>query len=139
MRSTRFLATALIVLSLGVLVGGCPATTNVLQSVPNPITNVDIYRVKNVYAATLELSVKWRAYCYEVSYAQILADPIRKPVCKDRRKIVRQIQRYQPLAGKAVRKADEFVRANPTVNAASIVGPAWDAVVAFQSVVPKVN
>ena len=82
MRMLRSIVSAAVVLSLGVVLGGCPATTgNIFQSVPNPITNVDIYRVKNVYAATLELSVKWRAYCYEVSYAQILSERVRRPVC----------------------------------------------------------
>lgn len=107
--------------------------------VVNPITNVDIFRVKNTYAATLQLAKDWRTYCWSKPYSVILADPIMKPVCKDRRNTVRQIQKYQPIAGLAVRKADEFVRNNPTVSASGALGIAWDAVTDFQRVVPKVN
>lgn len=136
----RFLKTALVVISLGVLLGGCPVTTgNIFQSVQNPITNVDIYRVKNTYAATLQLAKDWRAYCYARPYSVLIADPVAKPICKDRRKVVREIQKYQPIAGIAVRRADQFVRDNPTVNAAGAIGLAWDAVTDFQRVVPKVN
>lgn len=138
MRSLRNLCVA-AVLALGVAGCGTPGGDFLGTGIVNPVTNLDIYRVKNVYAATLDLSVRWRAYCYEVSYAQILADPIRKPVCKDRRAVVRQIQKYQPIAGEAVRKADAFVKNNPTVNAAGAIGIAWDAVSQFQRVVPTVN
>jgi len=131
----RLLPTLLLALALG----ACTTTGNVLQSIPNPITNVDIYRVKNVYAATLDLSVKWRSYCWSKPYSAILADPIMRPVCKDRRSVVRNIQKYQPVAGAAVRKADQFVRDNPTVSAASAIGLAWDAVTNFQRVVPTIN
>jgi ElaB/YqjD/DUF883 family membrane-anchored ribosome-binding protein len=62
-----------------------------------------------------------------------------RPVCKDRRSVVRNIQKYQPVAGAAVRKADQFVRDNPTVSAASAIGLAWDAVTNFQRVVPTIN
>jgi hypothetical protein len=134
----NFLAASLIAVSLA----GC-STSQVGDfiggGIVNPITNVDIYRVKNVYAATLELANRYRSYCYEVSYQQILADPIRRPVCKDRRAVIRQIQRYQPIAGEAVRKADAFVRSNPTVNASGVIGVAWDAVSQFQRVVPTIN
>ncbi len=135
MKLFRPLLAALLVASLA----ACTTTGNVFQSIPNPVTNVDIYRVKNVYAATLDLSVKWRSYCYSKPYKVILTDPIMKPVCKDRRQVVRQIQKYQPIAGTAVRKADEFVRNNPTVNAAGAIGLAWDAVTNFQRVVPTIN
>ena len=114
-------------------------TTNPFAPITNPVTNLDIYRVKNVYAATLELAGKWRTYCYSKPYSAIVADPIMKPVCQKRRATVRQIQKYQPIAGTAVRKADEFVRNNPTVNAAGAIGIAWDAVSEFQRVVPTVN
>lgn len=136
----RKLLSGLAALALGVMIAGCSITArDVVSGVPNPITNVDIWRVKNTYAATLQLAKDWRTYCWSKSYAQILADPIMKPVCRDRRNTVRQIQKYQPIAGTAVRRADEFVVANPTINAAGVIGLAWDAVTDFQRVVPKVN
>lgn len=136
------LFTAALITSIGLLLGGCPATTGgVLQSIsiPNPVTNVDIYRVKNTYAATLQLAADWRKYCWSKSYQAILADPIARPVCKDRRATVRAIQKYQPIAGTAVRRAEAFVAANPTINPGGVIGLAWDAVTDFQRVVPKVN
>lgn len=136
----KSIISAAAILSLGFLLGGCPASTgNIFQSIPNPVTNIDIYRVKNTYAATLQLAKDWRAYCYSKTYAAIMADPVAKPVCQHRRQTVRQIQKYQPLAGAAVRRADEFVKNNPTVNAAGAIGLAWDAVTDLQRVVPTVN
>lgn len=132
----KLLRPLLIVAALAL--GACQ-TTNPFATVTNPVTSVDIWRVKNVYAATLDLSVKWRTYCYSKPYSAIIADPIMKPACKDRRKVVRQIQKYQPVAGLAVQKADDFVKKNPTVNAAGAIGLAWDAVTDFQKVVPTVN
>ena len=122
-------------IGLALLVAGC-ATTGGVQ---NPLTSVDMYRVKNTYAATLELVVAWRNYCWSKSYAAIIADPVAKPVCENRRARLRTIQSAQAKAGSAVRYADNFIKANPTINIASVIGPAWDAVSLFQSVVPRVN
>lgn len=132
----KFLRPFLLVAALAL--GACQ-TTNPFVSVTNPVTSVDIWRVKNTYAATLQLAKEWRAYCYARPYSVLMADPVAKPACQKRRSTVRQIQKYQPVAGTAVRKADEFVRNNPTVNAAGALGIAWDAVTEFQKVVPKVN
>lgn len=132
----KFLSVALLALSLG----ACNVTfPNLSGSYVNPVSSVDIYRIKNTYAATLALADQWRKYCWSKPYSAVVADPIMKPVCQSRRATVRQIQKYQPIAGTAVRKADEFVKNNPTVNAAGAIGLAWDAVTEFQRVVPKVN
>lgn len=134
----KFLKIILVSVSLALTVGAC-TTTNPFATVTNPVTNLDIWRVKNTYAATLQLAASWRTFCYARPYAMLMTDPVAKPVCQNRRNTVRQIQKYQPLAGTAVRKADEFVRNNPTVNAAGAIGLAWDAVTEFQKVVPRVN
>lgn len=131
-----------LLLVAALALGACTTTSNpldIFRTVTNPVTNLDIYRVKNTYAATLQLAKDWRTYCYSRPYSVIVADPIMKPVCQSRRATVRQIQKYQPIAGTAVRKADEFVRNNPTVNAAGAIGLAWDAVTEFQKVIPRVN
>ena len=134
----KFLKIILVSVSLALTVGA-GTTTNPFATVTNPVTNLDIWRVKNTYAATLQLAASWRSFCYARPYATLMTDPVAKPVCQNRRNTVRQIQKYQPLAGTAVRKADEFVRNNPTVNAAGAIGLAWDAVTEFQKVVPRVN
>lgn len=133
----RMLKPLLLVMALSL--GACQTTSNPFQSVTNPVTNLDIYRVKNTYAATLQLAKDWRTYCWSKTYKAIMADPVAKPVCQNRRQTVRQIQKYQPVAGSAVAKADAFVKANPTVSAVSLIGPAWDAVTALQNVIPRVN
>lgn len=115
--------------------------------VVNPVSSVDIYRIKNVYGATLELVIKWREYCgipagapaATRSYASLMADPIAKPVCTNRRGTLLKIQKVQAKAGAAIRYADDWVRQNPNVSATSVIGPAWDAVTAFQQIVPRVN
>lgn len=134
----KFLKIILVSVSLALTVGAC-TTSNPLAPIVNPITNVDIWRVKNTYAATLQLAASWRSFCYARTYAALMADPVAKPVCQNRRNTVRQIQKYQPIAGAAVRRADEFVRNNPTISAAGAIGLAWDAVTDFQKVVPRVN
>ena len=126
-------------LMVAALALGACTTTNPFSTITNPVTNLDIWRVKNTYAATLQLAVSWRSFCYSRPYATLMADPVAKPVCQNRRNTVRQIQKYQPLAGTAVSRADAFVKANPTVNAAGAIGLAWDAVTDFQKVVPSVN
>jgi hypothetical protein len=131
------------------LVAGCTTVDlgKVFTGTTNPVTSVDMYRVKNVYGATLELVIKWREYCgipagatkSTRSYASLMTDPIAKPVCQNRRATLRVIQSSQAKAGSAITYADNWVRANPTVSAASVIGPAWDAVTLFQQAVPKVN
>lgn len=127
-----------LLLVAALALGAC-TTTNPFATITNPVTNLDIWRVKNTYAATLQLAASWRTFCYARPYATLMTDPVAKPVCQNRRNTVRQIQKYQPIAGSAVRKADEFVTNNPTVNAAGAIGLAWDAVTEFQRVVPRVN
>ena len=105
----KFLKIILVSVSLALTVGAC-TTTNPFATVTNPVTNLDIWRVKNTYAATLQLAASWRSFCYARPYATLMTDPVAKPVCQNRRNTVRQIQKYQPLAGTAVRKADEFVK-----------------------------
>src|SRR5678816_1504383 len=136
----KFFKTLAVTVMLGFATAGCVTTGDLVTgTLTNPVTGVDIWRLKNTYAATLQLANDWRAYCYSKPYSVLMADPIAKPVCQNRRQTVRQIQRYQPVAGTAVRQADVFVTNNPTLNAGSVIGIAWSAVTAFQNVVPRVN
>lgn len=134
----------LLILPVMLLVlAGCAQVGSVIstatKTVTNPVTQVDIYRVKNVYAATLELAVKYREYCWSQPYAALMADRIARPVCQDRRLIVRRMQTAQVKARSAINSADNFARQNPTVNAYTAVSAAWAAVTDFQNTVPKVN
>jgi len=105
-------------------------------TITNPVDAVDIYRIKNVYAASLQAAVDWRSYCWSKSYAMLMADPVGKIVCKNRRSTVRAIQMAQPNAASAIDSAQNFIANNPTLNAASVISAAWSAVTAFQTAVP---
>lgn len=103
------------------------------QTVTNPVGTVDIYRAKNVHAAALELANKYRSYCWSKPYAQLMADPLAKPTCQNRRQVVRALQAADAKASAAIKTADRFVRENPTLNATSAITAAWKAVQDFQA------
>lgn len=130
------IAVALIALSLG----GCGHFGDVLKlataSIDNPITGVDIYRVKNTYAATLELAAEYRRYCWSKPYRALLADPVAGPLCSARRAVVRKFQSADVAANAAIAKAETFVAQNPTISAATVINAAWDAVSFFKNSVP---
>ena len=139
----RIFAVAII----AALLGGCaPQLANVenfistaATTIVNPLRPVDMYRVKNVYAASLQLAVDYRAACWSKPYAVILTDPVMKPVCQNRRAVVRTIQSAKLKAKTAIRAADDFMLNNPTVNAGTFVTAAWAAVSSFQSAIPSVK
>lgn len=115
------------------------ATTALTTTITNPLGPVDVYRVKNAYAASLQLSADYRTYCWSKPYAAIVADPISKPVCENRRAVVRAMQAASLKASGAIRAAEKFIRDNPTGNAVSYVSAAWDAVQSFRSSIPTVR
>ena len=108
-------------------------------TITNPVTSVDIYRVKNTYAAADQLVVDYRKYCWSQPYAALMADPIAKPICQNRRPVVRAAQSYRAKASFAIGQADTFIRNNPTLNASTVVTAAWSAVTAYQNSIPKIN
>ena len=85
------------------------------------------------------LAADYRAYCWSRPYRVLMADPVAKPICEKLRPVVRAIQRAAVKAGSAIRSADNFVRNNPTVNAAAAISAAWAAVRRFQNAVPRVR
>lgn len=111
----------------------------ITQTIVNPLGPVDIYRVKNVYAAGLTLAAEYRNYCWSRTYASLMADPVARPLCQNRRPNVRTIQFASGEASKAIRIADNFIRQNPSGNAVTYVTAAWDAVQAFRSTIPAVK
>lgn len=133
------------VLLITLVLPGC-AGTNIGElfsaattTITNPVSATNIYQVKNAYAATMELAVSYREFCYAKPYAALMADPAAKPVCQNRRKVIRAIQSAQPKAASAIRSAETFVRNNPTLNAASAISSAWSAVTAFRNAIPAAN
>lgn len=136
----RLLAT--LALAATLVLGGCAGTQLgkfvdvATTTVTNPVKPVNIYQVKTAYKAALGIAVDYREYCYARSYKSLMADPIAKPICQNRRGIIRSAQAAQVRARSAIDKADAFVKANPTVGASAIVTAAWDAVKDFQLSIP---
>lgn len=105
-------------------------------TITNPVDAVDIYRAKNVYAASLDLAVAWRNYCWSKPYAVLIADPVARPICQNRRSVVRSIQVAQPKAASALSDAQIFVLNHPTLNATDVITAAWAAVTNFKNAIP---
>lgn len=131
------------VMLLSLALAGCAGTnvgdflTAATSTVTNPVSAVDIYRVKNVYAASLQIVVKYREFCWSKPYAALMADPVAKPTCQNRRAAVRTMQAAQINARNAINSVETFVRNNPTLNAATAISAAWTAVTAFQNTLPR--
>lgn len=130
------LAILLVALSLGgcatgpsIFAGGSSLTA----TINNPVGPVDIYRVKAVYASLLDAVAGYRAYCWSKPYAALMADPIAKPICQNRRSIIRAADKADDHAFDAISKADTFIRNNPTISAVSVISEAWAAVTDFQN------
>jgi hypothetical protein len=100
-------------------------------NVPNPISGVTLYQVKNVYAIGLQLVVDYRNYCWARPYAVLMADSVAKPLCQNRRANVRAAQKAKGVAKQAVDAAT-------AVNSGSLISAAWDAVNIFRTSVPAV-
>lgn len=127
------------------LAGGCTTfstvgsvVSTVTATIDNPIDTVDIHRARIVYNGILELAVGYRRYCWSRPYSELMKDSIAKPLCRNRRAVVRKLKAADDRAFAALTKAEAFVRDNPTINAATMVRAAWDAVTVFQRAVPRV-
>lgn len=130
----------ILAVTIALSLAGCGHIGDVFKlataSIDNPISGVDIYRVKNTYAAALEIAAEYRRYCWSASYRILMADPIAKQLCANRRQVVRQIQTADVKANAAIGAAETFVANNPTISAVTIIGAAWDAVTAFKTSIP---
>lgn len=101
-----------------------------VTAITTPVGSVDIYRVKNVYAASLELFDEYRRYCWLKPYAVLMTDPVARPLCGSRRATVRLMQDAKSRASTAIMKAEA---------APNLLSAAWDAVQAFRSTIPSVK
>lgn len=133
------------VLALTLILPGCAGTKlgDLIQTatttIVNPVDAVDIYQVKNVYAASLQAAVDWRAFCWSKPYTALMADPVAKPICEHRRPWLRAIQLAKAKASVAVVDATVFVRDNPTLDASKTIAAAWGAVTDFKNAIPAKN
>lgn len=129
-------------LVLCVALAGCQAgdfakfTSAVTTTIANPIGDVDIYRIDNTYAASLELFAEYRRYCWSAPYKTLMADPVASHACASRRPTVRALWSAKAKAKAAIITAKKFVANNPTLNAASAISAAWSAVTDFQNAIP---
>ncbi len=146
MKQLSKIKTLAAAIAVGLLLASCAplakvgdAISIVTTSITNPISGTDIYRVKNVYAAALQLAIEYRNYCWSKPYAALVADPIARPICENRRAVVRAIQSARPRAASAIQVADKFIRENPSGNAVSYVSAAWAAVQDFRAAIPAVK
>lgn len=133
-----------LIAALALSLGGCASLPGKLgdayrvltTTIDNPLGERDIYRVKNAYAAALELAVEYRRYCWERPYVVLMQDPVARPICEKRRGVVRAFQAARRNASGAIVAAENFIRNNPTIDAKGFVGAAWQAVTDFQRAVP---
>lgn len=130
----------ILAVTLALSLAGCGHLGDVLKlataSIENPISGVDIYLVKNTYAAALEIAAEYRRYCYSAPYKILMADPVAGPLCQKRRAIIRKIDSADDKASAAIAAAESFVANNPTISAVSVISAAWDAVTAFKTSIP---
>lgn len=133
----------LVIIAVALSLGGCAGTPAgdalrvLTTTITNPLGQVDIYRVKNTYAAALQVVVSYREYCWARPYAVLMADPTARPICEHRRQVVRTAQATRLKARAAITVAENFIANNPTLNAATAVQAAWTAVTDFQNSIPR--
>ena len=137
----RRIASRMAISLLALSLAGCATpfgtyTRALTTTINNPVTEVDIYRVKSTYAAAGELVVEWRRYCWSAPYAALMKDPVARSVCSSRRGRLRIIQSADNRAFAALSAAERFVAENPSLNAVSAISAAWRAVVTFQNAIP---
>jgi hypothetical protein len=132
----------LILCAVAISLGGCAGTPAgdalrvATSTVTNPVQPVNIYQVKTVYSAVLEVADRYR----------VTAGASRSP----RSWPTQSPSRFASIAAAscarstmpttrahdAITRAEVFVRNNPTINAASVVREAWAAVLEFQRAAP---
>ena len=130
-----------LALVASIALGGCAGTPFgealkvATSTYTNPVQPVNIYQVKQGYDAVLKIAVAYREFCYPTkpfrSYKSLMLDPIGGPVCKNRRSIVTAIDDADDKAFDAIKRAETFIRNNPTISALSVISEAWAAVQDF--------
>lgn len=140
MKLNRILLVPLLALAL--FASGCAGNPlgrigDAIHAATSVVTDpVNIYRVKLTYGAALDVANAWRETCWGKPYAELVAAPVTKALCQNRRATLRALQRADLSAQAAIASAEQFAQASPQ-NAAAAITAAWNAVIAFQSAIPK--
>lgn len=115
-----------------VLQGG----TSITAKIANPVTSQNPYQARLSLNLGLKAANRWASYCWRRPYEQIMADPIAKPICQNRGTVRASLFAAGEKADRLIKKATDFVRANPQVSAVGLVDDAWAAVNGFRSQIP---
>lgn len=115
-----------------VLQGGSSLTASII----NPVTSRSPYQARLALNVAAKAANGWARYCWARPYAMLMADPVAKPICQNRRPVRRALLAAGEKADHAIKKAQDFVRANPTVSAVGLIDDAWAAVNDFRSQIP---
>ncbi len=115
-----------------VLQGG----TSITATIDNPVTSQNPYQARLTLNLAVTAANRWSAYCWRRPYEQIMADPIAKPICQNRRSVRTALLAAGEKADRLIKRASDFVRANPKVSAVGLVDDAWAAVNEFRSQIP---
>lgn len=133
-----------ILFAVALSLGGCAPGTKlgdafevVTRTIQNPIGATDAIRIELAYGAAVTLAAEYRKFCWARTYKALMADPVAKPICAKRRSVARFSSIQRKNAKAALIAAQNFVRDNPTLNAATALGAAWQAVTDFQNAIPK--
>lgn len=125
-----------VILTLALSLSACQSAgsvgsffSEVAATVTSPISTIDLYRVKNVYAAADQLAIEYRSYCYSKPYADLMSDPVAQPVCKYRRQVITTFQAKRKIAARAIANAKTD----------SLLSVAWSAVSDYKNSVPTVK
>lgn len=110
----RIIVAAVLSISLMSCVG--------LQSFTNPVGRTQLVEIESAYGIALSVAVAYRNACAA------------KKIAATCRPIVAQLQSADRKAQGAIAALRAFVRANPTVSAASLAAAAWAAVDNFKAV-----
>lgn len=116
----RKIALALVI-SLGVAACDPITIQNPFPSVQNPVTASNLYEANLAYDAALKAFNKMKSLCAR----RVIPNTCRTYVIKG--------QEIIPQAESARRTARDFIRANPTLNATSLVSAFTTLVVAIQN------
>lgn len=125
----------IIVLFFSLAIAGCTEARRVADfvaatatAITSPVDQVNIYRVKNVYDIAGKAAVRWRVTCWSKPYAALIADPVYRPICENRRPRLRAIMAADLEASALISAAER--------SGGDAVMTAWNAVNRFQSTIP---
>lgn len=126
-----------LLLSLALALPGCAVVEKATQTFTNPVGPVQMYQVKNVYAAGEELALEYKSKCFgadgKKTVAEIRSDAALVVICNHRVSRWNAIRAAENKAYVAVKVADKYIADNPSGNAVTYITAAWKAVNDFKA------